>query len=824
MPRTVSYFRLLSWFFVVGCAGLALVLSSFYLYLQPALPPVEQLRDVQLQTPLKVYSRDSKLIAEFGEMRRSPVAIEDVPSNQIQAFMAAEDSRFREHHGVDLRGLIRATYELVSTGSIQSGGSTITMQVAKNFFLSRDRTFLRKFNEILLALQIERELSKPEIMELYLNKIYLGNRAYGIEAAAQVYYGQSAQDLSLAQMAMIAGLPKAPSAWNPLADPERALIRRNWILSRMQALGYIDQETYQQAKARDISARYHGPEVEASAPYIAEMVRQDALRRFGGEAYTAGYEVYTTVHSERQKAAREALRDGLEAYDRRHGYRGPVDQWSPDALDDRNELKDRLNGMSTVNELIPAVITGVHEDEARAFTAIHDSVRIPMTGMSWARPYINENSMGPKPEAPSDVVSRGDVVYLRIPVQPVVSEEGERKTLEAELVQIPEVQGAIVSLTPENGRLEALSGGYSFSQSSYNRATQAARQPGSAFKPLIFLAALEHGATPATTINDAPIVFDDKDLETTWRPENAGGQFRGPTTLRRALYKSRNLVAIRLLRQTGIRQTLDYIRKLGVNTEQLPGDLSLALGSGLLTPLEMTRTYAMLANGGYEVTPYFIQTIKGPDGDTLFEAPESHQCDECDPEEEELLEAALPFVSPNDDASQKPKRLMERVADKRSVYIMHSMMRDVIQRGTGRAARSLGRSDIAGKTGTTNDQRDTWFMGFNPDVATGVWVGFDQPRSLGRREFGSATALPVWKDYMEVALAGLPERYMDRPAGIVSRRIDPDTGEPATTDNPDARFEIFRAENAPEPASANDSYQDNSSDDTGDARPTQELF
>ena len=823
MSRTVSYFRILSWLFVVGCAGIALILSSFYLYLQPALPPVDQLRDLQLQTPLKVYTRDRKLIAEFGEMRRTPLAVEDVPSNQIRAFMAAEDNRFREHHGVDLRGLIRATYELVSTGSIQSGGSTITMQVAKNFFLSRDRTFLRKFNEILLALQIERELSKPEIMELYLNKIYLGNSAYGIEAAAQVYYGKSAKDLNLAQMAMIAGLPKAPSTRNPLADPQRAIIRRNWILSRMEALGYIDQDAYQQAKGRDVSARYHGPEVEARAPYLAEMVRQDAIRRFGEETYTKGYEIYTTVHSEHQKAAREALRDGLEAYDRRHGYRGPVDQWSTDVLDDKEKLKERLNEMGTVNELVPAVITGVHEEEARALTTLHDSVRIPMAAMSWARPYINENAVGSRPESPSDVVSRGDVVYLRIPVQPVVNEEGQSKSLRAELVQIPEIQGAIVSLTPDNGRLEALSGGYSFSRSRYNRATQAARQPGSAFKPLIYLAALEHGATPATTINDAPIVFDDADLETTWRPENAGGQFRGPTTLRRGLYQSRNLVAIRLLRQTGIRQTLDYISKLGVNTNQLPSDLSLALGSGLLTPLEMTRTYAMLANGGYEVTPYFIQTIKGPEGDTLFEAPEVLQCDECDPENNELLEAALPPVSPNSKA-QEPKRLMERVADKRSIYIMHSMMRDVIQRGTGRAARSLGRKDIAGKTGTTNNQVDTWFMGFNPDVATGVWVGFDQPRSLGRREFGSATALPIWKDYMEVALAGLPERFMDRPAGIVSRRIDPDTGEPATTDNPDARFEIFREENAPEPASTSNSLQDDSAEDTGDARSTQELF
>ena len=823
MSRTVSYLRILAWLFILGCAGATLVLSSFYLYLQPALPSVEQLRDLRLQTPLRIYSRDDQLIAEFGEKRRTPLAIEKVPARQIQAFMAAEDSRFWQHHGVDLRGLVRATYELVSTGVIQSGGSTITMQVAKNFFLSRDRTFLRKFNEILLALQIERELSKQAIMELYLNKIYLGNRAYGIEAAAQVYYGSSATDLSLAQTAMIAALPKAPSAINPLADAERALLRRNWILSRMRSLGYIDDKAYKKARSAEITASYHGPEVETRAPYIAEMVRREALARFGTEAYEKGYEIHTSIHSGRQNAARDALRDGLEAYDRRHGYRGPVREWDLSGSINTGALQERLAEIPQVHDLIPAVVTETTDEHATAQTAVHDEVVIPMKSMIWARRHINENARGPKPQSPSDVVSRGDVVYLRIPVQRILDANGKPRTLDARLMQIPEVQGAIVSLNPENGRIEALSGGYSFARSSFNRVVQAARQPGSAFKPLIFLAALEHGATPATTINDAPIVFDDRDLETTWRPENAGGQFRGPTRLRRGLYQSRNLVAIRLLRKTGIQKTLDYIDQLGVNAEELPRDLSLALGSGLLTPMEMTRTYAMIANGGYAVTPVLIETIRGPDNEIIYEAPETFKCDQCDADDEAFLDAVLPPVSPRAEGFT-PKRMMPRVADRQTIYIMQSMMRDVIQRGTGRAARSLGRDDIAGKTGTTNDQRDTWFMGFNPDLAAGVWVGFDQPRSLGRGEYGSATALPIWKDYMAVALEGLPERVIDRPPGIVSRRIDPETGEPASTDNPDAVFEIFRAENAPEPVDETNDYREDGEDSGTDPGPAQQLF
>ncbi|MGM0450418.1 MAG: penicillin-binding protein 1A [Pseudomonadota bacterium] len=826
MSRTLSYIRILSWLLVTGGAGAAMILAAFYLYLQPGLPSVDQLRDVNFQTPLKVYTRDSKLIAEFGEMRRTPRDLDEVPRHQVQAFLAAEDNRFHDHHGVDLRGLIRASWELASTGSIQSGGSTVTMQVAKNFFLSRDQTFLRKFNEILLALQIEREISKDEIMELYLNKIYLGNRAFGIEAAAQVYYGKPVTDLNLAEMAMIAGLPKAPSTGNPLANPERALARRDWILSRMASLGYISDEEYQEAVETGINARYHGPELALDAPYVAEMARREAVRRYGKQVYEEGFEVHTSVHSEKQKAATRSLRRGLEAYDRRHGYRGPVDQWAPELLGDSEALTERLDALPRVNDLVPAAIVEVDDDSARAVTPLHDSVSIPMRHMRWARRQINENARGPEPESPQDVVSVGDVVYVRIPVQEVLGGEQERGVLTAELMQIPEIQGAIVSLSPEDGRIEALSGGYSFSRSSYNRATQAYRQPGSAFKPLIFLAALENGATAATTINDAPIVFDDEDLETSWRPENVGGQFRGPTTLRQALYQSRNLVAIRLLRQTGIRRTIDYIDSLGLDTSRLPDDLSLALGSGPMTPMEMTRAYAMIANGGYEVTPWLIEEVTGPDGKTLHKAPVVHRCDDCS-KDPEVLKSALPDLDADEnDEPTQPVHIMERVADEGSIYIMQSMMRDVIQRGTGRAAQSLGRDDLAGKTGTTNDQRDTWFMGFNTGIATGTWVGFDQPRPLGRSEFGSVTALPVWKDYMEVALSGMSEKLMERPAGIVSRRIDPETGQPASTDNPDARFEIFRSRHAPEPEETNNTNGGDSREngDDGESTPSQQLF
>lgn len=819
MSHLLRTSRLFAWLFLTGLSVAVIVTSGFYLYLRPGLPPVHQLLDIKLQTPLRVYSKDNRLIAEFGEKRRAPITIEQIPTIQLQAFMAAEDARFYEHFGVDIKGLARAAIELVSTGEIQSGGSTITMQVAKNYFLSRDRTFIRKFNEILLALQIERELDKNRILELYLNKIYLGNRAYGIAAAAQVYYNKPVSELSLAQMAMLAGLPKAPSAFNPLANPDRAMIRRNWILGRMRDLGYITPDAHELAVSAPITASYNSTETEVDADYVAEMARSEMVRRFGEDAYTDGYTVTLTVDGENQQVATEALRNGLEAYDRRHGFRGPIGQIDEDTLA-TSELSDVILNYPRVESLLPAIVEGVDDEsgKVRVYARVVGPAIMPFETMTWARRYKTENLTGPEPEKPSDVVSPGDVVYVRAqgPAQaspevdadessPQVDDPEQPAAATVALAQIPRVEGALISLEAKTGAIQALAGGYSFGQSKYNRAIQARRQPGSTFKPFLYLSALESGMTPATIYNDAPIVFDDSELETAWRPQNSSGQFYGPTRLREALYRSRNLVSIRLLRDLGIEKTLNYLAQLEIPTENMPDNLSLSLGSGQLTPMELARGMAVIANGGYDVEPYLIETISDFSGEIIYQAPKTILCDEnCN----EVAEQAIPVTDESDAATpanvsqgneEPPQvRVMPRLADERAVFILHSMMQDVIRRGTGRRALALGREDIAGKTGTTNEQKDTWFAGFNHDIATTTWVGFDQPAPLGRREFGASTALPVWLDYMKVALEGAPSSFMPRPNGIVNIRINPETGQRARPGE-DGVFEVFREEDAPPP-------------------------
>ncbi len=805
MSHLLRTSRLLAWLFLTGLSVAIIVTSGFYLYLRPGLPPVEQLLDIQLQTPLRVYSQDSKLIAEFGEKRRAPITIEQIPTIQLQAFLAAEDARFYEHFGVDIKGLTRAAIELVSTGSIQSGGSTITMQVAKNYFLSRERTFIRKFNEILLALQIERELDKNRILELYLNKIYLGNRAYGIAAASQVYYNKPVAELSLAQMAMLAGLPKAPSAFNPLANPERAKIRRNWILGRMRDLDFITGDAHDLAVAAPLTANYNATDVEVDADYVAEMARSEIVRRFGDNAYTDGYTVTLTVESKKQQTATTALRNGLEAYDRRHGFRGPIGQIHADTLAEQPPEELILN-YPTVAALLPALVTKI-DDEA-GVTDVHvrkvGPARMPFDTMTWARRYKTEDLQGPEPEKASDVLSVGDVVYVRLDDSSTASEDAKPLPT-VSLAQVPRVEGALISLDSRTGAIEALAGGYSFRQSKYNRAIQAKRQPGSTFKPFLYLAALENGLTPATIYNDAPIVFDDSELETAWRPQNSSGQFYGPTRLREALYRSRNIVSIRLLRDVGIQTTLDYLKQLRIPVANMPDDLSLSLGSGQLTPMQLARGLAVIANGGYDVQPYLIERIQDINGETVYQAPETILCEqdcnqltaETDTEREETR---------TEDNPQPEPRVMRRLADERSVYILHSMMRDVIRMGTGRRAQALGRNDLAGKTGTTNEQKDTWFAGFNHDIATTTWVGFDQPAPLGRREFGASTALPIWIDYMRVALDGTPPATMPRPNGIVNIRINPETGRRARPGE-DGIFEVFKEEEAPAPLTAEEEEQ-----------------
>ncbi|XOB93421.1 penicillin-binding protein 1A [Pseudomonadota bacterium 24LQ007] len=839
MSHLLRTSRVFAWFILTGLSVAIIISSSLYLYLRPNLPPVEQLLDVRLQTPLRVYSKDNRLIAEFGEKRRAPITIEQIPTIQLQAFLAAEDARFYEHFGVDIKGLTRAAVELITTGEIQSGGSTITMQVAKNYFLSRDRTFIRKFNEILLALQIERELDKNRILELYLNKIYLGNRAYGIAAAAQVYYDKPVTELSLAQMAMLAGLPKAPSAYNPLANPERALIRRNWILGRMKDLGYITEDAWSLASKAPLTASYNTRDAEVDADYVAEMARAEMVRRYGENAYTDGYSVTLTVDSTKQQTATEALRAGLEAYDRRHGFRGPIGQFDVEGLTPA-ELSDQMQNYPRVEALVPAVVTSIDDekDEVRVHTRRLGPGVMPFDTMTWARRFRTESITGPEPQNPSEVVSPGDVIYVKVDQLPQIADaEAEPESesvstqavteLRVSLAQAPRIEGALISLEAKTGAIEALAGGYSFNQSKYNRATQANRQPGSTFKPFLYLSALENGRTPATIYNDAPIVFEDSELETAWRPQNSSGQFYGPTTLREGLYRSRNLVSIRLLRDLGINTTLSYLKQLKLPTENMPSNLSLSLGSGLLTPMELARGFAVIANGGYDVQPYLIERIEEWDGTVVYEAPKTILCDEnCDASPTQVADSeqrtseqppeiegmTLPASAAGENTTEP--RIMQRLADERSIYIMHSMMQDVVRRGTGRRALALNRSDIAGKTGTTNEQKDTWFAGFNHDIATTVWVGFDQPSPLGRGEYGASTALPIWVDYMKVALADQPAATMPRPNGIVNIRINPETGERARPGE-EAVFEIFKKEDAPSPlpAESNGGNGDNSNGD-----------
>ncbi len=781
MIRFVRLSTFLGWAFASIICGAGLLLTSFYLYLTPNLPDAEQLKTTQLQTPLRIYSADNKRIAEFGEKRRNPITIDQVPQNLINAFIAAEDNRFYEHSGIDIKGLLRAAVQLVSSGQIKSGGSTITMQVAKNFFLSRERTFIRKFNEIFLAIQIEQSLSKNEILELYLNKIYLGNRAYGIQAAAQAYYGKNIAELDLAEMTMIAGLPKAPSRYNPLANAKRAKIRRDWILGRMLELGMISSKQHQNASNTPVTAIYHGGKPELQADYAAEMARIEIVSMFGADAYTAGLKAYLTIDSKLQMAANRAIKNGLENYDKRHGFRGAAAKLDEALISgDPDTIINYLQKLSLPDSMRAGLVLETTDDAATIFTEDGSTVELTITDLKWARPFINVDKTGPEPEQIEDVITRGDVISL----YPIQAENHTRWIL----TQTPQVQGALVSIKPSNGAINALVGGYDFQLSHYNRATQAKRQPGSNFKPFIYLAALERGATPATLINDAPIVFEDKNLETAWRPENSSGRFYGPTRLRKALYNSRNLVSIRLLNSTGIRNTINTLLRFGFDKRDLPKDLSLALGSAAIEPIKVAAGYAMIANGGHYVEPYLLDRVEDANGNIIYQSTPLTVCKDCN--------KSVIAEQPSHETQLKPA---PRIADERTIYLLHSMLKDVITKGTGRRAKALKRSDIAGKTGTTNDQKDAWFSGFNTEIATTVWVGFDNPVTLGRREYGARAALPIWQEYMEHALHGTAEAHMRQPEGIVTMRIDPETGEPASPSNRNAIFEIFRKELAPKP-------------------------
>nr|WP_073524712.1 penicillin-binding protein 1A [Pseudomonas fluorescens] len=792
--------RLLKFFgysIVAIVCGLLLVFSGAYLYLSPGLPSVEALRSIQLQIPLRVYSSDEKLIAEFGEMRRTPIRFADIPPNFISALLSAEDDNFANHYGVDPSSLVRAATQLVKSGHIQSGGSTITMQVAKNFFLTSERSFSRKATEILLALQIERQLTKDEILELYVNKIYLGNRAYGIEAASQVYYGKSIRDASLAQMAMIAGLPKAPSRFNPLANPARSKERRDWILGRMYKLGKIDQAAYESAVAEPLNASYHVPTPEVNAPYIAEMARAEMVGRYGSEAYTEGFRVTTTVPSNLQEIANHSVHEGLITYDQRHGYRGPESRLPGKTL---SAWTTELGKQRSISGLDPAIVTQVSKEGIQVLTRSGEA-HVAWDSMKWARPFLNTNSMGPMPKQPSDVVQVGDLIRVQ-----------RQKDDSLKFSQVPLAQGALVSLDPQNGAIRALVGGFAFEQSNYNRATQAKRQPGSSFKPFVYSAALDNGYTAASLVNDAPIVFVDEYLDKVWRPKNDTNTFLGPIRIREALYKSRNLVSIRLLQAMGVGKTIDYMTRFGFAKSDLPPNLSLALGTATLTPMEIATGWSTFANGGYKIAPYLIDKIESRNGDTLFTAnPPRVPGDVVNgvvatdglaaPDNGGITIEPTPGTpsAANASAPTEPQApaVAERIVDGRTTYILNSILQDVIKKGTGRRALALGRADIAGKTGTTNESKDAWFSGYNGDYVTTVWTGYDQPESLGRREFGGTVALPIWMSYMGAALKDKPLHTQPEPEGILSLRIDPISGRAASPSTPNAYFELFKSEDTP---------------------------
>ena len=789
-------------FFVV-LVGLLVVV---YYQVEAGLPDAEEIRNIKLQAPLNVYTKNGELMAVFGDKKRIPIPFRDVPSTMVKAFLAAEDANFFYHQGVDYAGLARAALTLLRTGKKTQGGSTITMQVARNFFLTRDRTFTRKIKEIFLAFMLEWNHSKEQIINLYLNKIFLGKRAYGVAAAADIYYGKTVDELTLSQTAMLAGLPKAPSRYNPLVNAYKAKLRRDYILNRMLALKFIDNVQFQDAIEEPLSAKLHSIWVDLEAPYAAEEARRWAVERYGKEAYENNLHIITTIHSKLQSAAQHALRNGLMHYDRRHGWRQEIAHFDDS---DGEVLLAKLSTVPVVAELEPVVVTQVTKKHAFALTQQNTIVQVE--GWDWAGRYINENARGLFPKDAHAVFEVGDVVYVR-------GEDGRHL-----LAQVPRASAAITAIEADGGAILAIVGGFSFQQSKFNRALQAKRQSGSSFKPFIFAAALANGYTPATVINDSPVIFNLRGRVDDWRPVNYSGKFHGPTRMRDALVYSRNLVAIKILEDLQLRPTKDYLANVGFSQDQLPDNLTLALGTGLVTPLELTQSYASFANGGKKVGSYLVERVFE---DSLFEGRleiynhRSGDLSSAVPDyntkttilgEDELL--LLGEDSPNISLSTalsvvpttasetsckedceiiapppflphthtSKDTLNEGVATASGIspaiaFQVTSMMQDVIKKGTGRLASKLGRSDIAGKTGTTNDFRDAWFIGFSRNIVCGVWVGFDDYSSLGKKEEGARVALPIWIDFMQTALANVEEIPFYRPDNIVVARIHEETG------------------------------------------------
>jgi len=800
----------------------AIGVGLLYYKIAPELPDVNVLREVKLQMPLRIYTEDSQLIAEYGEKRREPIQISAVPQHLKNAIIASEDARFYKHPGVDYQGLLRAAYYLAKTGQKGPGGSTITMQVARNFFLTNEKTYIRKIKEIFLSLKMETALEKDEILELYVNKIYLGNRSYGFAAAAKVYYGKKIGDIELNEAAMLAGLPKAPSRYNPIVNPERALLRRDYVLRRLNELDMITDKEFAQTKAMPVTATLHYSRPEAEANYVGEMVRKRIQQLYGDSWSTAGFNVFTTIRSDTQNAANDALRDALFDYESRHGYVGPLGQLDSITLNDPEALTTSLKEFSNRGGMEPAAVIALDDTSATLSIASGEQFTLSLEDVLWARERIDIDSLGDELTRVTEVFELGDVVHLK------VREDGT-----ARFVQEPKVEGAFVALEPLTGRVLALVGGFDYFRSKFNRVTQARRQPGSTLKPFIYSAALASGDTAATIYNDAPVVFHDAALEGEWRPQNYSGRFFGPTRLREALVKSRNLVSVRVLREMGVPAAIEYAQRFGFRQGALPEDLSLALGNASVTPMELTSAFAIFANGGYKVPSHFIQRIEDPRGDVLYTTPKVVLCADCQPDDAtyDLLAEVEAITGEEksaentelaggagagdsaDNAEQQPTaetpsaiatELAEldivnapRVIDERNAYIMSSMMREVVSRGTARrAGEALGRKDLAGKTGTTNNQLDAWFTGYNSQVVAAAWIGSDGLDPLGRKEAGGIAALPMWSSFIAKVLNGIPEDEFTTPPGIQTVRIDRKTGEPSSGDG--TMLELFMDGTIPE--------------------------
>jgi penicillin-binding protein 1A len=801
-PKVVRYALAV---LIVAGAGVLLAVLGAYQYLRPSLPDISAIKDVRVLAPLRIYSRDGKLIQQFGEQRRIPLALDDIPSQMVDAVLAAEDDRFFQHDGLDYPGLLRSIVRHLLSGDMGEGGSTITMQLTRGIFLTREKTYRRKLLEIFLTVRIERELTKQEILTLYLNKSYLGLRAYGIGAAAEVYFGKSVHELTLSEAAVIAGTFRLPSRDNPVANADLARQRRSYVLRRMHEKQFITEAQYRAALAAPIESKLHGSAVELEAPYVGEMVRVELLKRLGAKVDTAGYKVVTTIDSRLQRSAVRALRTSLIEYDERHGYRGPAGHVEISRAVRDRDLVPLLDGYRAVGDLAPAVVLSVEERSAVAYSRRRGRVSLPWSAISWARRQVGDGIVGKAPHRASDVLETGDVIYV-----------AEESSGDWRMVQVPEIQGAFVAMDPQDGAVAALVGGFDFFASNFNRAVQTKRQPGSTFKPFLYSAALDKGFTAASILNDAPTVSYEAALEGFWRPENSTRTYLGPISLREALYLSRNTVSRRVIQALGVPYVANYAMRFGFSKQSLPRNESLALGTGQASPLDMATAYSVFANGGYRVQPYYIQRIVGPGG-AVTETEPLVVCASC-PES-----SAIGTQIPSDGGSAAQERIAPRVISAANNYIVTDMLADVIKLGTARRAQVLKREDLAGKTGTTDEGRDIWFCGFNSQLVATAWAGFDQFRPLGDGEDGSRTPLSMWIYFMAEALQGVPEQRRILPPGVVEVRISPRTGRIATANDADFRFELFMADRLPAQAPGDDD-SDVESRSRSDTAPAELVF